>query len=168
MNRYGKNAPQAAEASGKNRCQYDQARQGDRFLQTDPVGSDDDLDLYAYVGGDPVNKADPTGTIGLDWRKWLEVCKACVDLIGALNDPSHKPTTDDMPEKPPAEAPPPSKPEKGGSKPEPKPTPPVGHFRWINSIFLEVIFTCRQSRLNLCCHAFPPGVREPQKRPLLF
>jgi len=34
-----------------------------RFLQTDPVGSADDLDLYAYVGGDPVNHIDPTGTI---------------------------------------------------------------------------------------------------------
>ena len=33
-----------------------------RFLQTDPVGSKDDLDLYAYVGGDPVNRSDPTGT----------------------------------------------------------------------------------------------------------
>lgn len=34
-----------------------------RFLQTDPVGSKDDLDLYAYVGGDPINKTDPTGQL---------------------------------------------------------------------------------------------------------
>lgn len=32
-----------------------------RFLQTDPIGSKDDLDLYAYTAGDPVNKSDPTG-----------------------------------------------------------------------------------------------------------
>ncbi|WP_443751055.1 RHS repeat domain-containing protein [Asticcacaulis solisilvae] len=32
-----------------------------RFLQTDPIGSKDDLDLYAYTGGDPINGTDPTG-----------------------------------------------------------------------------------------------------------
>ncbi len=34
-----------------------------RFLQTDPIGSGDDLDLYAYVAGDPIDRADPTGMI---------------------------------------------------------------------------------------------------------
>ncbi len=32
-----------------------------RFLQTDPIGSADDLDLYAYVKDDPLNRTDPTG-----------------------------------------------------------------------------------------------------------
>jgi RHS repeat-associated protein len=32
-----------------------------RFLQTDPIGYAAGLNLYAYVGGDPVNATDPSG-----------------------------------------------------------------------------------------------------------
>jgi hypothetical protein len=47
-----------------------------RFLQVDPVGYKDNLDLYTYVGNDPLGKTDPTGKL----PDWL------VDFSGGLGD----------------------------------------------------------------------------------
>lgn len=42
------------------RARYYSPRVG-RFLQMDPIGVKDDINLYAYVDSDPVNETDPTG-----------------------------------------------------------------------------------------------------------
>jgi hypothetical protein len=45
-----------------------------RFLQPEPIGYDDGMNMYAYVGGDPVNMADPSGISR--WPSRLELKRA--------------------------------------------------------------------------------------------
>lgn len=44
-----------------------------RFLQTDPIGQQDDPNLYAYVKADPVNRIDPDGMQTIRLGPELEV-----------------------------------------------------------------------------------------------
>ncbi|MDP2181005.1 MAG: RHS repeat-associated core domain-containing protein [Actinomycetota bacterium] len=47
-----------------------------RFLQTDPIGYGAGSNLYAYVGADPVNWADPSGLVPREYR-----CIVSIDRI---------------------------------------------------------------------------------------
>jgi RHS repeat-associated protein len=56
-----------------------------RFMQTDPVGYDGgDLNLYAYVGDDPIDRSDPTGNSWEDWAHGaLTAASFCPSVCGS-------------------------------------------------------------------------------------
>ncbi len=56
-----------------------------RFLQTDPVGYNDDVNLYAYTGNDPANHTDPSGAV-VDTL--LDIGFIAYDIYDLTKDPS--------------------------------------------------------------------------------
>ncbi|HEY5713578.1 MAG TPA: RHS repeat-associated core domain-containing protein [Allosphingosinicella sp.] len=71
-----------------------------RFLQVDPIGYDDQFNLYEYVGDDPVNHTDPTGAQSLsDVHSFVQLIErelnpvtmtvhVVEDVIAAIRNPS--------------------------------------------------------------------------------
>ena len=57
-----------------------------RFLQTDPIGYASDVNGYAYVGNDPFNESDPSGTTGLDGGG-MKCPDICLTVYGAPQIP---------------------------------------------------------------------------------
>ncbi|MGB5487375.1 MAG: RHS repeat-associated core domain-containing protein [Lysobacterales bacterium] len=57
-----------------------------RFLQTDPIGYDDGMNMYAYVGNDPVNAIDPSSMQGVERSKFIWSKQLSGFGTGARND----------------------------------------------------------------------------------
>jgi len=93
--------------------------QGGRFLQVDPVGYIADMNLYAYVGNEPTNRADPIGLCppavckGGDFE--IEGCNAANGPCPMQKDQDKKQDKPAKPPKPQTKPPRPPSPDQSSS-----------------------------------------------------
>jgi RHS repeat-associated protein len=53
-----------------------------RFIEPDPIGTADDINLYGYAAGDPINLFDPTGLWGKRNERGLDTFQTGLDYAG--------------------------------------------------------------------------------------